>query len=91
VRDELSNLTPSDFSCYPYLMDNRHDAPATALLIRSPFPLGKGLEVRFLGQHYAAKTIFDGTKLPLVVDTYEHHNRWYKIAFYAAERVANPT
>ena len=31
----------------------------------------------------ALETIFDGTKLPLVVEASQHHNRWYEMPFSA--------
>jgi hypothetical protein len=40
------NLTPPDFACYAYCMDNRLDADTRPLLIRFPFPRGVKKGVR---------------------------------------------
>ncbi len=50
-------------------------------LFRSPFPLGKGLGVRFLELTTMPKTIFDGTKLPMVVGPSQNNYIWYKPGF----------
>jgi hypothetical protein len=53
LGDELFSLTPPDLPCYAYGMDNRHDAP--------DWPHSPEIGRRPL----LAKTIFDGTKLPI--------------------------
>jgi len=50
-------------------------------LIRFPFPLGKGLGVGLLVSMIMPKTIFDGTKLPMVVEPSQDHYIWYKPSF----------
>ena len=53
LGDVLFSLTPPDFLCYAYAMDNRQHAlysPGSSEIGRHPL---------------AAKIIFDGTKLPV--------------------------
>jgi hypothetical protein len=81
-QDELFSLMSADLSCYAYGMDSRQDARTRRPPIRFPFPLGKGLGVRFSVHHYAAKTISDGTKLPLVAEPSPNPNIWYETRFF---------
>jgi len=50
---------------------------STPLKIRFPFPLGKGLGVRFLDAMLDEKTISDGTNPPMVIEPSQNHYRWY--------------
>ena len=56
-------------ACYPLVMDTHHDDPTS----RDPLAIGRHL--------LRAKTIFDGTKLPVVVGLPQNRYIWYRIAF----------
>jgi hypothetical protein len=50
------------------------DSPSSCLKFRHP-------RARYSFDAYLAKTIFDGTKLPLVVAPAQNHTPWYEITF----------
>jgi|GEM_PF-1818110 len=67
--DELFSLTPADFVCYAYDMDNRRNAthsPGSTEIGRRPL---------------AAEIIFDGTKLSIEGRRSQNHYRWYEMHF----------
>jgi hypothetical protein len=66
-RNELFGLIHAHSACYFLGMENCHRHPRG--------PLGTG------GLRFDQKTVFDGTKLPLVVVGVENHDIWYRIAF----------
>src|SRR5579862_9967982 len=67
--DELFSLTPADLACYSYGMDYRQDAQHSpgSLAVRRHQP--------------PAKPFSDGTKLPIVGELSQNHNRWYIFRF----------
>jgi hypothetical protein len=69
-EDELFNLIPTPLTCYVHGMQNRQAARhLRGLLAFGQLPLNAG------------KTVFDGTKLPLVVGPSKNHNRRYMLSF----------
>jgi acetylornithine deacetylase/succinyl-diaminopimelate desuccinylase-like protein len=68
-RDELFSLTPADLACYSYGMDYRQDAHHSPDSLRIP------------RLQPPTKTVFDGTKLPIVGEPSQNHNRWYNLLF----------
>jgi hypothetical protein len=50
------------------------DDPSGRRMLASPKP-------EFGRRLFLAKTIFDGTKLPLVVESSQNHHIWYELRF----------
>jgi hypothetical protein len=74
LGDELFSLTPPDSACYTYGMHDRQDAT------HSP-------DLPEIGRlQLLAKTIFDGTKLPLVEPPSQNHHIWYELQTPRATR-----
>ena len=67
MRDELFNLISAYLACYVHGMYHCKDARhLRGILAFGRFPLN-------------AETVFDGTKLPLVVGPSQNHNGWYTV------------
>jgi acetylornithine deacetylase/succinyl-diaminopimelate desuccinylase-like protein len=69
LADELFSLTPADLACYSYGMDYRQDAQHSPDSLRVP------------RLQPPTKTVSDGTKLPIVEEPSQNHNRWYNLLF----------